>query len=254
MKRKHKKVETRTDAVEQTRLSLIRRGWPRLQMSLILVLTICAGFLLSNFLLDAGLRWMWLRYPLMILFAYSVFLLLLGAWVQLQRMGGLDMEIHDADLDLSDAVYYYQTSGGSGRSWFSGGRSWSSGGSRLFDGFDLDFDADDGCAVLLAVIALLAAVVGALVVSFYVIYAAPALLAEILVDSLLLAGLYKRLKHVERKHWLKTAFGKTWLPLVSVLLLFTLAGYLIQRAVPEAHSIGDFWQHITRDDAEPPPA
>ena len=52
-------------------------------------------------------------------------------------------------------------------------------------GFSFDLDLDDGWWILIAVVALL----GAAIAAFYVVYIAPALLAEILLDGVLLAGL-----------------------------------------------------------------
>ena len=50
--------------------------------------------------------------------------------------------------------------------------------------------------------------------------------------------------------WLRAAVSKTLLPFILVLLFFTLAGYAMQRAVPEARSIGGFWQGLS---SEQPP-
>jgi len=129
-----------------------------------------------------------------------------------------------------------------------GGAGGSRSGGGLFDSlnFDLGLDLDgEGCAVLLALAALALAALAGLVVSVYVVYAAPALLAEILVDGLLVAGLYKRMKKVERRHWLRAAVRKTCLPVALTLVSFGLAGYAMQRAVPRARSVGEFWRHIT---------
>jgi hypothetical protein len=93
----------------------------------------------------------------------------------------------------------------------------------------------------------LVAIFGGLIASLYIIYAAPVLLAEILVDGLLVTGLYQRLKKVERRHWLESAVRRTLLPVVLVAVLFTAAGYLMQRAVPEAQSIGGVWASLMSD-------
>ncbi len=74
--------------VERVRRELLRRGWPRVQMSLILLLTGVSGFLVSAALLGAGVALMWVRYPVAILLAYAVFLLLLRFWLFYQLRGG----------------------------------------------------------------------------------------------------------------------------------------------------------------------
>ncbi len=260
MKRKSKR-QARAQAVERTRRLLLRQGWPRLQMALILLLTGCAGFLVSFVLLRAGLTQMWLRYPVAILTAYAVFLLLLRVWLSLQRpresRSSVEADVSNVGFDLVNATgsgrgHAAPTfggggdfgGGGAGGSWAQSlGGSSSGGQSGVLGDLDLDF-GDEGCGVIVAVIALLAAIIGGLLITLYVVYAAPALLAEILVDGLLVSGLYKSLKDVEQRHWLRTAVSKTLLPMLLVLILFILAGYVMQRAVPEAHSVGDIWKRL----------
>jgi hypothetical protein len=77
-----------------------------------------------------------------------------------------------------------------------------------------------------------------------VIYIAPALLAEILVDGALVAGLYRRVKHIEPGNWLQTAVRKTFVPALVSAVFFTIAGVALQKAVPTAQSIGDIWRHL----------
>jgi len=82
---------------------------------------------------------------------------------------------------------------------------------------------------------------------FYVVYVAPALLAEILVDGVLVAGLYRELKGVEQRHWLRSAVRKTLLPALIAAALFSLGGYFLQRAAPKARSVGEVWKYVTED-------
>ncbi|MBA3246740.1 MAG: hypothetical protein ACR2GW_15390 [Pyrinomonadaceae bacterium] len=269
MKRKSKR-QARAQAVERTRRLLLRQGWPRLQMTLMLLLTGCAGFLVSFVLLRAGLTQMWLRYPVAILAAYAVFLLLLRVWLSLQRpresRSGVEADVSDVGFDADvanvgfDLISKARSGGGHAAPTFGGGGDFGGGGaggswaqslggssaggqSGVLGDLDLDF-GDEGCGVIVAVIALLAAIIGGLLITLYVVYAAPALLAEILVDGLLVGGLYKSLKDVEQRHWLRTAVSKTLLPMLLALALFILVGYVVQRAVPEAHSVGDIWKRL----------
>ena len=65
------------------------------------------------------------------------------------------------------------------------------------------------------------------------------ILAEVLVDGLIMTGLYRRLRKTEEPtHWLLGAVRRTWVPALAVAILFSLAGHLLQQAVPEARSIG----------------
>src|SRR5690606_31782973 len=71
-----------------------------------------------------------------------------------------------------------------------------------------DVELDDGLALL--VVALVAVLVlGALI---YVIFIAPTLFAELLIDSAVVGGLYKHVGSAERTYWLKTALRKTAIP------------------------------------------
>jgi hypothetical protein len=218
-----------------------------------------AGFLTSFVLLHLGVSRMWLRYPIAILVAYCVFLLLLDLWLWLQRRS-LSGDSYPSFLDFLPS----DTPSGGGSAHFGGGGDFGGGGAggnwgqSLSSsatpssgsaapngiGFDLDLDLDSGCLIVIAVVAL----VGGLGASFYVIYIAPALLAEILVDGALMAGLYKRVKHIEPGNWLRSAIRRTLLPAILVAVFFTVAGYALQKAIPTAQSIGDVWSHFMRVD------
>ena len=282
MRRGREKGWTRQRAVGRAEQLLLRRAWPRAQMMLILMATGSAGFLVSFALLHAGLSRMWVRYPLAILSAYAVFLLLLRLWLAMQsrRTDLPDLGIDLAHVDPSGVVTgggaasdfgfggagdfagggaggsvdggaeaaSFLSSGGSSTAGGGGTSGGGSGGGGLLDGINLSLDFDDeGCAVVLALVALALAILAGLVVSFYVVWAAPALLAEILVDGLLVAGLYKRVKEAERRHWLRAAVRRTILPVVLTVASFTAAGYAMQRAVPEARSVGEFWKAVFDD-------
>src|ERR687894_2311887 len=98
MRRGRQKGWARSRTVGRAERLLLRRAWPRAQMTLILLATGCAGFLVSFLLLRAGLTQMWLRYPLAILCAYAVFLLLLRLWLAAQSRR---KSVSDPDLDLT---------------------------------------------------------------------------------------------------------------------------------------------------------
>ncbi len=226
---------------------------PRLQMMLILLATGAAGFFVSYALLHLGVGWMWIRYPIAILLAYCVFLLLLRLWVAYQHSRSLDEDI----IDYADAAFDAVDAGserefsigdrGAGSSWNESSTVSSSSSSAeensASGGFDLGFDLDDGWLIV-AVVLIIAA---CLVASLYIVYIAPALLAEILVDSLLVAGLYRKLRKVEKRYWLEAAVRKTLLPVLLTAALFTAAGWMMQRIVPEAQSIGEVWRYIVED-------
>jgi hypothetical protein len=251
---------------------------PRLLMSLILAATGAAGFLVSFALLHAGVARMWLRYPVAVLCAYAVFLLLLQLWLYLRRHDLSDL-LTDLDPTGVDSVAANAPNaepdfslggggdfggGGAGGTWEGAGVVTSSpadlgshatglgshtsggggGGSGLLDGISLG-DADEGCVFFLLAVAL---VVAGLLASLYVVYAAPTLLAELLVEGVLLSGLYRGMrKGARRGDWLRAVVRRTWLPVLLTLTLFGAAGYLLQRAAPRARTIGEAFKAVTSD-------
>jgi hypothetical protein len=77
-----------------------------------------------------------------------------------------------------------------------------------------------------------------------VIWIAPALLAELALDAVLSAGLYRRLKHQhDPDRWLATTLRSTVWPFVAATLSLLLAGMLMNLLVPDATSLSAFLAH-----------
>jgi len=260
--------------VERVRRLLMRRGMPRLLMSLILAATGAAGFLVSFALLHLGVARMWLRYPLAVLAAYGVFLLLLRIWLHLRRNSWTDLLPDDLNLLNADRVAAnaparpdFSLGGGGDFGGAGAGGGWegagavapsradlsahagipsgrTGGGGGMLDGISLG-DADEGCVFFLLAVAL---IVAGLLASLYVVYAAPTLLAELLVEGILLSGLYRGMrKGARRGDWLRAVVRRTWLPVLLTLTLFGAAGYLLQRAAPRARTIGEAFKSVSSD-------
>lgn len=264
-----RKLPSREDLVQRTRERLLAQSLPRLQMSGLLALTGAAGFLTSFSLLELGVDSMAVRYPVAVLAAYAVFLLLLRVWLAMQRDGSWDV----VDLgDVAEAVVEGAgeaaeglggLSGGGGS--FGGGGTSSSfevsrisvprvaapksggGGGKSFD-FSLDLD-EGGIVVLIAVLILAVAALGT---ALWVVWSAPVLLAEVLVDGLVMTGLYRRLRRgPEPTSWLVGAVRRTWLPALAAAALFCFSGWLLQKAVPEARSIGPAVKAVSSGEERP---
>ena len=105
-------------------------------------------------------------------------------------------------------------------------------------GLSLDLDE-----LWLIVLALLVLISGA-VLACYALYIAPALFAEILVDGVLVAGLYHRLRARDMQHWLTAAIKRTWLPVMVTAVIFAISGLLMQKIMPEARSIGQVFRQV----------
>jgi hypothetical protein len=261
--------DKRKRAIERVRRHLVRGGSPRLLVSFLLALTGAAGFLISSALLHLGVTLMAVRYPLAVLLAYSVFLLLLRLWLALQRTGRSALDLFpDIGDGIQNNLFDSGTRAATDAATFGGGAdfggagtggSWTvgaspgnlggdlSGGSSIMDSMPgvpdvgLDLDPGEGCFwIVIPIIAI----VGVIFAMFYVVYVAPVLLAEMLVDALLVAGLYRRLKGIEPRYWLRSVVRRTLLPVMIATALFIAAGYLMGRIAPEAHSIGGFWREI----------
>lgn len=254
--------------IRRIRELIQRRASPRLHMSALVMATAAIGFFASYLMLKAGLTLMAVRYPLAVIIAYGGFLGLVSVWLrrfrlrerqQAERTSSVDFDIVQVPFDLMGRT------GGDGPDFGGGGGFSGSGASRAFDGpsegvvmpvrpsgsgggkggggFDLDFDGDG--IVVVVVVGAIAAI--SLSVLLYVVYIAPALFAELLLDAGLAAGLYKRLSRVERRSWLTTAVRNTAVPAMLVAGLLALAGAVMQGVYPEAVSIGRVVERLTAE-------
>lgn len=232
---------SRPRLVARLRDELSHRSSPRLEMGLMVVCAGAAGFLSSVGMLASGLEEMGLRYGLAVGVAYATFLLLLAGWVR-AACGRplLRVDVGDA-LDAASDVADLADTGllPPGRPLASPPRSVPAEAPPGSSWADVDILDVDHPVIWLALAAL-----AGLLVSAVVVWSAPAFLAEVLLDALVSVGLYRRLRALETRHWLATAVGRTWLPVLLVAAAFAVAGVLVQAHVPEATSIGGWWRHV----------
>lgn len=253
---------TRRDAVHDTRRMLLRHAWPRLEMATIVGMTGLCGFFASWLMLQSGMARMALRYPAAVLVAYVCFLGLLWLWMRARSH-----TITDA-LDPTQLDLYSSGGGGSGSAdGFSGhGGDFGGGGATgTFDaggtadagsvdvpmadtgGFgDLVGDAaggalqaEEGAIPLLALLVLAVVLLGGVFAAFHVVFVAPSLFAELLVDGFLSYSLFRRMRRIDSQHWLMTAVSRTALTFLVVALFLSVGGYVLARFWPGAHSLGD---------------
>ena len=197
---------TRDRAIEMARARLERDGWPRLQMSGIVLATAAAGLLASYALLQLGLYSMAARYPAALLVAYAVFLALIGCWLRLRRDAGADAIETGLDAGLSPSTH--------------APRGCSNG--------DLlpDLDVDPEAAIPVAAMAALVAIAAAAVIALgWVVWTAPLLMAELIVDAAIAGGLYRSLRRQSAEGWWYVTIRRTVLPFLG-LLMFAWAGGL----------------------------
>ena len=101
----------------------------------------------------------------------------------------------------------------------------------------------DEFAIPLIILVLVAAL---LLSSLFIVYSAPLLFAELLVDGVLAASLYRRLRRLESRHWLDTAFRRTVVPFLLTAAVVSACGWGMTQLVPDAHSIGQVLSHLNK--------
>lgn len=241
------KYTSRHMIVERIRREVERRGFPRLQMLLLVLLTGGAGFLASYGLLHAGVETLAWRYGLAVAIAYSFFLLLLWLWL---RTGFDDYTYEDVLLEIADSA---PSRGGGATQYEGGGGEFSGGGAsghweessepllELPDMPDVSgvADADEAAIPIGIVLAVVAVVVTVMFASLSVVWSAPVLFAELLLDGVLAATLYRRLRRLEPRHWLRSALRRTLVPFGITALLMMAAGWGMSVHAPAARSLGD---------------
>lgn len=250
---------TRRDKI----LGLMRKlewdGFPRLQMLFLVTLTGAAGMASSFVLLKAGMESMFIRYPISVGCAYLVFLFLLWLWIRTNAKDYVDVppDIQVSGTGKGSSSDNIQDFGGGDGQFGGGGASGS---------FDMDDSlpspslpdinipggdsvgevlsgADEG-AVPLVVALIIAALAAMLFLAMlYIVYLSPALFAELLVDGVLSATLYRRLRGLATRHWLESAVRRTALPFVVTALGLAAMGYALERYAPQAHTLGEVHQH-----------
>ena len=200
-------------------------SFPRLQMTLLVALTGGAGLLASFVLLRLGVDSMAVRYPLAVTVAYAVFLLLLWLWLRTKAEDYSNMELPEPFGD---------SPGGCGKEPFDAPDDPAE-STAIGDEASAVSSADE-LAIPFFIVTALAAMA---VASFYVVYIAPTLFAELLLDGALSYVLYRRLRRAERQHWLATAFKHTAGPFAAAAILLALIGFALSSGAPGAHTLGE---------------
>lgn len=248
----------RERAVERLRETLLREDSPRAAMSLAVGLAGVVALCVSAVLLSVGFEAMATRYLVATLAAYGCFLLLVRGWVALY-LRGRSHHVDPVDaVDVIDVSDDYALSRSHADHDVDGGQF---GGGGAGGSFEMDGDAapvivpgssavgnatSEGASGLLGSAAEeawpLFVVVGAVIAAIagvgFIVWTAPALLAELVLDALILGGVARGLRHVEPEHWTVGIVRRTWIPALSLVVVVTIAGWALDVAAPEASSIG----------------
>ena len=234
-------------ALARLRQHLLTDRAARLVVLVAITLAGALGFLASAGALTIGVQQMAVRYLIATLLAYITFLLLLHSWVRYRRRR------LEPDLDLPDVFSSRTPSADPDSTAFAGGESGGGGGGAEWDvsvpelgtaGDSSSFSVPDSVDVdvdeLWWVVVVIAVLLGGAFAVFYVLYIAPAMLAEAILDGMVVTAVYRRLRRRDVNQWsFGMLFQRTWKPAAILIASMTLAGFVAQLIVPDADSIGD---------------
>jgi hypothetical protein len=250
-----------------------RRQSLRLHMSLILLATVCTGFLANRIMLALGLKNVMVRYPLAVVFAYLTFFISVKLWLKyVAALPGVRRKAALNGFDLLPEVSGSGSSGGGGGGFRGGGGNFGgagvsgsfgevnavlagSGAEAASDGLDAaggvaetagsaageavsSLDLDKGWLVVLALGAIAAVFLG---VGIYLIYQAPFILSEAAFEFILASGLARGMQWLGSGDWMGSIFRATWIPLAVTLFLAFLAGFLMHHYFPGATRIAELF-------------
>ena len=236
----------RSKLIERVHKHLEERGWPRLVLLVIVVLSGSAAFLVSFALLSAGVSSMAWRYAIAGTSGYVAFLGLIALYVVWKRRFGEFGAEEAVDVAQWMDLRFPSGSGTPSPHYFAGGRS-GGGGSSSSWGESSASDGGswfDGDADFVWVLVALAAISAAGLAVGYVVWMAPALLAEVLVDAAIVGTVSKQMGLLERRDWTATVIRRTWFPATVMVMMLMVGGWALQQAVPEARSIGPAVQSL----------
>jgi hypothetical protein len=246
-------------AVRRVKDRLMHESFPRMQMALIVALTGGFGLLASFTMLQLGMDSMAVRYPLALLFAYLFFLFLIWLWLRTNAEDYLDVPDISGISPPPRASEYLPEFRSHGGGDFGGG-----GASGSFDDAGNTIDAaissplssvgdSIGSAVEAEELAIplvaIALAFGIALASLYVVYIAPALFAEVLVDGALSYVLFRHLRDQDPRHWLSSTVRHTAVPFAVTAIFLVAVGAAMAAYAPEAKSVGQVIDYATQQRA-----
>ena len=89
--------------------------------------------------------------------------------------------------------------------------------------------------------------VGLALASLYVVYIAPTLFAEVLVDGAISYALFRHLRGQDSQHWLTSACRHTALPFIATALFLAATGAAMSAYAPGAKSVGQVMKHASAE-------
>ncbi len=96
----------------------------------------------------------------------------------------------------------------------------------------------------LAAVIIIGLAVGAVLAIGGLIMQAETLLAEVLLDTVLVSAFYRRLRRKEPDWWLHGMVRQTIKPVLATMGCLMVTGLLLHHYAPEAHSVGEAWRQL----------
>ena len=261
-----------------------RRHSLRFHMSLILLATVCSGFLATRIMLALHLENMMLRYPLAVICAYLVFFISVKLWLKYVAPSPVTQKAHSNSPDMLDVLPDMPISGPSngfirvGEAFRGGGGGFDGGGASgsfreagavftdsstdmLSGGIDagggigdavgdvageaVSALGDEGGIVAVVIFAVLAAIMAVVVgAGVYLVYEAPFILSEAAFEFILAAGLVRGTRRIDSADWMGSVFKTTGIPFSVTLALALLAGYLMHFYFPDVTRISELFSRL----------
>jgi hypothetical protein len=238
----------------------------RFSMALILVTCICLALLTTKLLLAVGVLDMWVRYLVALFVAYGTFFIGVWIWLHLSPYGRHLRSQRQREEDWVDAnIDLPLPSGGSVDGGFQGGGGSFDGGgaSGSWDavnhGVSVDFpgssssvgnslgdiasvgDVGDegGCLLVIAGILLAIVLFAIFGATAYVVYQAPAILAEVVFEVLLGSPLARGANALGSANWPAALLAKTWKPFAIIAVMAIGFALFCKVYFPDVASIGE---------------
>jgi hypothetical protein len=213
----------RWDLLIRLERHLLRNGNPKLQMFMLVATTGSVGLLTSTALIRLHLRIMTLRYPVSVLVAYGAFLALVWLWILWLRRRW-NRITNGRGSPRADVLTREEISVEQYPDWI--------------DWLDPD---------LFSIALVVAGAISVVFVIWHLVSAiafAPEFIAEVLLDGVFGAALYRRLRRIEHRHWFKSVVATTRALFLWTLVFSAFIGAMSQRYAPEAISIGGVISHM----------
>ena len=238
----------RSQAITRAQRRLEDDSYPRLHMTLIAAVTGAFGLLSSFLLLHQGVESMSLRYPLALACAYAMFLFLIWLWLRTNAEDYIELpDLSGSSPSAGGGQATMPIQSGGGGDFGGGGATGSfdstttiasetsSTAANVGEAIGSVAEADELAIPLVAVVLA----VGLAFASLYVIYIAPVLLTEVLVDGALSYALYRYVRGDDPEHWLATAVRRSVIPFIATGVFLVAVGAAMSAYAPGAHSVGD---------------